>query len=497
MMHLFPGWDIVYPGEVDVDRYLALMGGDTVEGQGFLTDIDPSTGVALAEVANCQPDDIDKAVSAAREAFESCWRRYSPYERGSLLRSLADSLKGDSDALARLESRDTGKPLRQAFADVRVAIRYFEFCAGAAEHLCGQSIPLSWDTVAYTVREPFGVTGHIIPWNYPLQIACRTVAPALAAGNCAVLKPAEEAPLTAIRLAEHARAVGFPPGVLNVVPGVGETTGAALASHPGIDHLAFTGSQEVGSLVAAAAAANVVPVSLELGGKSPNILFDDAHLDSALPMVANSIIQNAGQTCSAGSRLLVHRSIHETVVRRLAERLEAVKVGAGIDDPDLGPLISEVQRDRVEHFVNEAKQYARLVIGGQRPDGDVSDGYFFLPTIFDEVPADAAIAQEEVFGPVVAVIPFSDEEEAISLANATPYGLIAAIWTNSVDRAHRVARELRVGQVYVNTYGAGGGVELPFGGYKRSGYGREKGMEGLQSYSQLKTVAIKLNGASR
>jgi aldehyde dehydrogenase (NAD+) len=319
------------------------------------------------------------------------------------------------------------------------------------------------------------------------------VAPALAAGNCCVLKPAEEAPLTALRLGELAQEAGFPPGAFNVVPGYGEEAGAALASHPAIDHLAFTGSVAVGRSVAKAAADNTVPVTLELGGKSPNVLFADADLDTALPVIVNSIIQNAGQTCSAGSRLLVEGGIHDAVVEQVADRFGKIKIGAGPDDPDLGPLISARQRQGVEAYVEQGRREARLVLGGNAPrDELLSGGFFYLPTLFDEAPPQATIAQEEIFGPVLAVGTFDDPAEAAELANATSYGLIAGVWTRDLSKAHFLAREIRAGQVFVNTYGAGGAVELPFGGFKRSGYGREKGFEALLSYTQTKTVAVKV-----
>ena len=476
-----------------MNRYPALINGDEVHARADFEDVDPSTGEVLAEVARGGPEEVDDAVAAARQALESTWRRTRPPERARILRHIAELMKRDRGQLADLESRDTGKPLRQARADADVAIRYFEFYAGAVEVLYGDTIPVSPDLFVYTLREPFGVTGHIIPWNYPLQIGARTVAPALAAGNCCVLKPAEEAPLTAIHLGRIALEAGLPPGALNVVPGYGEEAGAALAAHPGIDHLSFTGSVEVGTLVSKAAADHVIPVTLELGGKSPNLVFADADLQAALPVVVNSIIQNAGQTCSAGSRLLVQAPIHDRLMEELTDRFQKISLGPGPADPDMGPLISSSQLERVTRYVDLGKSEARAVIGGgPADDGRLKGGFFFMPTVFDDVPPAAVIAREEIFGPVVAVTTFSDLDEAAHLANATDFGLVAAVWTRNINTAHIMAREIQAGQVFVNTYGASGGPEMPFGGVKRSGHGREKGFEGLLEYTRVKTVAMKI-----
>jgi aldehyde dehydrogenase (NAD+)/betaine-aldehyde dehydrogenase len=476
-----------------MNHYPALIGGEEVDAGAYFEDLDPSTGEVLAEVTRGGAREINDAVAAARQALESAWRRTSPAERARLLRRMSDLMRRDRDQLADLESRDTGKPLRQARADADVAIRYFEFYASAVEVLYGDTIPVSSDVFIYTLREPFGVTGHIIPWNYPLQIGARTVAPALAAGNCCVLKPAEEAPLTAVHLGRIALEAGLPPGALNVVPGFGEEAGAALAAHPGIDHLSFTGSVEVGALVSKAAADHVIPVTLELGGKSPNLVFADADLGAALPVVVNSIIQNAGQTCSAGSRLLVQAPIHDRLMEELTGRFQKIGLGPGPADPDMGPLISATQLERVTRYVDLGKSEAHAVTGGGPPeDARLKGGFFFLPTIFDDVPPSAVIAREEIFGPVVAVTTFSDLDEAAELANSTDFGLVAAVWTRNVSTAHVMAREIQAGQVFVNTYGASGGPEMPFGGVKRSGHGREKGFEGLLEYTQVKTVAMKI-----
>ncbi len=476
--------------------YPMLIDGKEMAGSATFTDQDPSTGRILAEVARGHPGDIDAAVGAARKAHER-WRRTKPAERARILRRISELITRDREQLADLESRDTGKPLRQARADADVAARYFEFYASAIEVTYGDTIPVAPDLFVYTLREPHGVTAHIIPWNYPLQIGARTVAPALAAGNCCVLKPAEEAPLTAIQLGRLALEAGLPPGALNIVPGFGEEAGAALAAHPGIDHLSFTGSVEVGKLVSKAAAEHVIPVTLELGGKSPNVVFADADLGTALPVVVNSIIQNAGQTCSAGSRLLVESSVHDRVVAELVDRFQQVSLGPGPADPDMGPLISASQLQRVSSYVDLGKGEARAVTGGGPPgDSRLKDGFFFLPTVFDDVPPEAVIAREEIFGPVVAVTAFADLAEAIRLANSTDFGLVAAVWTRDVTTAHVMASEIQAGQVFVNTYGASGGPELPFGGVKRSGHGREKGLEGLLEFTRMKTVAMKLDTAT-
>jgi acyl-CoA reductase-like NAD-dependent aldehyde dehydrogenase len=455
---------------------------------------DPSSGNVLATVAKATSADVKRGVQAARAALESrTWGGLTPAERGRILFRIAGAIRERAEELAELESRDNGKPLRQARTDVQVAARYFEFFAGAADKIMGNTIPLGPGYLDYTVREPIGVSAQIVPWNYPIQIGARGVAPALAAGCAVVLKPSSEAPMTALRLGEIGLACGLPPGVLNVVPGTGSEAGAALASDPDINQLTFTGSVDVGVGVAKRAAENVVPVVMELGGKSPNIVFADADLDATVQGVANAIFQNAGQTCSAGSRLLVERGAHDELVERLVARATSMRIGPGVSDPDMGPIISRRQLETIEGYVTVGQtEGAAVVAGGRRPsDAALSGGYFYQPTLLDRVSPDMRVAREEIFGPVLAVIEFDGIDEAASLANRSDYGLLAGIWTTHINKALALAARIKAGQVYVNTYGAGGGVELPFGGYKKSGYGREKGLESLASYTQVKNVCVK------
>ena len=451
----------------------------------------PAEGVIFAEIAASGPDDVDRAVSAARTAFEDgAWSKLTATERGRLLSKLGHAILAHADELAELEARDCGKPMKQARADIDASARYFEFYGGAADKVHGEQIPFLSGYYVTGEREALGVTGHIIPWNYPAQMIGRTLAPALAMGNATVLKPAEDACLTPLRIAELAAEVGFPEGAINVVPGLGHEAGAALSAHPGIDFIAFTGSPQVGVLIQTAAAKNHIGCVLELGGKSPQIVFDDADLTACIPVLVGAIIQNAGQTCSAGARLLVQRSAWDKVIPLVAERFKALRAGAPHDNP--GPVINARQKGRVEAFLEQAEvDGIPLIARGGRQEQAPADGFYVPPSLYGPVPRDNRLACDEVFGPVLAAIPFEDEADAVALANATEYGLVAGIWTANTSRAVRVARKVRAGQVYINAYGAGGGIELPFGGVKKSGHGREKGFEALYEFSALKTMVIK------
>ncbi|MFF3451644.1 aldehyde dehydrogenase family protein [Streptomyces sp. NPDC002667] len=474
-----------------IPEHPAVIAGKQVPTDRWIDVLDPSDARTVARVARCGPAEVGAAVEAARHTHETVWRFTTPQERSRVCRRIAEILSARREELAALETLDTGKPLRQSLADADVAARYFDFYANAVEGLGGETIQQRPDRPAFTLREPYGVCGHIIPWNYPLQIAARTLAPALAAGNCCVLKPAEDAPLTSLRLAAIAEEAGLPAGALNVVPGLGAEAGAALAAHPGLDRLAFTGSREVGEAVMTAAARTIVPVTLELGGKSPHLVLPDYDAARAVPQIVESITEHAGQNCSAGSRLLVHRSVHGELVDALVERFRALTIGPGRTDPDMGPLISAKQRARVLGHLARGRRDAVLRTGGGVPEGKAyADGFYVEPTVLDEVTPEHRVFNEEIFGPVLCVSVFDSLEEAVALAEHTTYGLAAGVWTSDVTRAHWLAQRLRVGQVFVNNYSAAGGVELPFGGYRRSGIGVEKGLEALREYTRCKTVAI-------
>ena len=473
---------------------LVLIGGQWRAGASgqTLPLLNPSDGSLLAQIARGTAADIDAAVAAAQAALDGPWGQLSAAERGRILLKMSALTLARADELARLEALDVGKPLRQGRADAVALARYLEFYGGAADKVHGETIPFANGYTALTLREPHGVTGHIVPWNYPMQIIGRSVGAALAMGNACVLKPAEEACLTALAFGHIALEAGLPAGALNIVAGLGEEAGAALSCHPGVAHLSFTGSVAVGRMIQAAAAMNTIPVTLELGGKSPQIVFADADLDAALPSLVNAGIQNCGQTCSAASRILVERPIFDEVRRRMAERYAALRVGPALDDPDVGPVISARQREIVQGYLAVARDTG-LAVAAQAtlPDDLPAGGCWVAPTLLAPAAPDHRLAQEEIFGPVQVMIPFDGEAEALAIANGTAFGLVAGVWTRDGGRQFRIARKLRCGQVFINNYGAGGGIELPFGGVKHSGHGREKGFEALYGFSALKTVAIK------
>jgi aldehyde dehydrogenase (NAD+)/betaine-aldehyde dehydrogenase len=452
--------------------------------------VDPATGETIAQIPESTSADVSAAVKAAKRVWrERDWR--TPAFRAKALGRLADAVQRQAEELADLEAKDTGKPISQARADARVTADYFRYYAGAADKLLGTSIPLGPGLVDYTVREPWGVCAQIIPWNYPMQVLARCAAPALAAGNAVVIKPSELGSVTPLALADLAIQSGLPAGVLNVVTGHAPV-GEALVAHEDVDFVTFVGSAAVGRLVAERCARRLSPVQLELGGKSPNVVFADAPVDRAVPAVLKSLIQNAGQSCSAGSRLLIAEEIADVVMTRVIDAMRGVTIGPAREDPDLGPLISQQQLQRAQRMLERAgADGAQIVTGGRVPPGRET-GWYLEPTLVAGVAPEMEIFNEEVFGPVLAVTTFADEDEAIRLANATPYGLVAGVWTQDISRAHRVAGEIQAGQVYINGYGVAGGIELPFGGMKRSGYGRGKGVEALNAYTQIKNVCVVL-----
>ena len=471
-------------GNMFVDgKWIAATSGDTIPV------ISPVDGEAFDSIARGTAIDVDNAVRAAQRALAGHWGRFTATERGRVLTKLGQKVLDNAEELALLEARDTGKPMTTARNDMQVLARYFEYYGSAADKVHGQVVPFLDGYAVTVLREPLGVTAHIIPWNYPAQMMGRSLAPALAMGNATVLKPAEDACLSTLRVAQLAIEAGFPEGAINIVTGFGHEAGAALAAHPGIDFISFTGSNEVGTLVQQAAAKNAVKCVLELGGKSPQIVFADADLERAAPIIVKAIIQNSGQTCTAGSRLLVERKIYSEFVARVAEIFATMRVGTPEMDYDCGPVINRSQFDRINRMIAAAKDSGTPVLGqGRLAPGLPSGGFFVQPTLFGDVARDSALAQHEVFGPVLAAFPFDDEADAIALANGTDYGLLAAVWTENGGRQHRVSKAVRCGQVFVNCYGAGGGVELPFGGVKRSGHGREKGFLALEEMSATKTV---------
>jgi acyl-CoA reductase-like NAD-dependent aldehyde dehydrogenase len=478
----------------------ALPGHMVIDGQRVaasngevFASFDPGTGKTIAELPAATAEDVERAVATAKRALSGPWRQVTPTQRGRILSRTAALIRRDAERLARVETLDCGKPLREARADIETAAGYFEYYAGIADKLQGDTIPLGPDYISFTLHEPVGVTAHIIPWNFPLVTASRGIAAALAAGNTAVVKPAEQTPLSALLLADLLEEAGLPAGVHNVVTGFGEPTGAALVGHPEVAHVTFTGSVETGKLVMKGAADHVASVTLELGGKSPLVVLADADLDTAVAGALKAIYLNAGQVCSAGSRLVVERPLHDAMLARLVRASEDLTLGHGLDDPPLGPLVSPEQRDRVAGFVETARGSGiEVATGGRVPEvPGLAGGSFYAPTILDRVATDATVAQEEIFGPVLCVQVVDSPEEAIAVANSTRYGLVAGIYTGDVTRALRFARDVEAGQIFINQYFAGG-VPTPFGGVKNSGFGREKGLAALASYFQVKCVTARI-----
>jgi acyl-CoA reductase-like NAD-dependent aldehyde dehydrogenase len=454
---------------------------------------DPASGLPLASVPAADRQSIDAAVDAARRALRGPWATLKPTDRGRLLWRAGEAVRAQIDRLAHIETLDSGKPLSAARGGVERTADYFCYYAGMCDKLEGTTVPLGKDKVCYTEKVPVGVTGHILPWNVPVNMVARGLAPALACGNTAVIKPAEDTPLTALLVAEIIEQAGIPPGVVNIVTGYGQVAGKALAEHPEVRHVTFTGSVATGKEVMVSAAGHVASVTLELGGKSPHVIMADADLERAVPDIIKGVFANSGQICSAGTRLLVQRSIQQELVERLAAASESLSLGHGLDNPDLGPLISARQLATVSGFTERARERGiRFATGGSalRLEG-LENGFFFAPSIAVDVPVDDELARDEVFGPVLTVIPIDDIEQAIDFGNASEYGLAAGIHTRDISTALRYARAIEAGQVYVNGYHASGDT-VPFGGVKQSGVGREKGLAALDAYYEIKSVTISL-----
>jgi len=460
---------------------------------GRMETVDPGTGKAFASVAAGNAPDVDLAIGAARAALSGSWGTMVPAERGRLLGRAAALIRAKADRLAVAEALDSGKRLVEARGDVSGAARAFEYYAGACDKFQGSSIPLGPDYISYTRHEPIGVVAQVVPWNYPISTLVRGLAPALAAGCTVIAKPADQTPLTALMLGEILAEAGLPAGAFNVVTGTGTEVGAPLVAHPGIDHITFTGSVTTGINVMQNAAPNVTRLALELGGKSPVIVLDDADLDAAIEGVLGAIFENAGQICSAGSRLIVERGMHARLVERLVERASALRLGHGLRMVDMGPVNSRAQLERISGFVERARaRGAEVMCGGKRiVDPETGLGWFFEPTILDGLAPDDEAVQSEIFGPVLCVQTADTVEQAITLANGTPYALVAGIYTRDLSNAHRIAARLDAGQVYINEYFAGG-IETPFGGNRASGFGRAKGLEALASFSKLKCITARL-----
>jgi aldehyde dehydrogenase (NAD+) len=479
----------------ELKRKRLLIGGQEVEPESgrYLDVLNPATGEVIAIAAEADADDIDRAVRAARSAFEGAWGTMRAADRGLILNRLAQLLEDHADELVELESLDAGKPLAAVRRqDLPAAIDTLRYYAGWADKINGQVIPARHDALTYTIREPIGVVGAIVPWNFPLMIGMWKIAPALACGCTVVLKPAEITPLSALRIGELALEAGLPPGALNIVPGLGKIAGRALVDHPDVDKITFTGSPAVGREILAAAAGNLKRVTLELGGKSANVIFQDADLDAATKAAASGIFFNSGQVCSAGSRVLAHEAVYHEVVERLIARAKAIRVGDPTEPgTTMGPIVSETQMKRVLDYVDiGVKEGASLAAGGTR----IGDrGYFVAPTVFADVEHEMRISQEEIFGPVVSVISFRDEADAIRKANGTKYSLAAGVWSRDIGRVQRFAKKAKAGTVWINTYGYTD-VRLPWGGSRDSGFGREHGDAALENFTEPKAVWMNLNG---
>jgi aldehyde dehydrogenase (NAD+) len=467
-------------------RYVAGRTGET------MAVLAPATGEEFTRIACGNAQDIDDAVKAAQAAYEGAWGKLTAAERGRLISKLALKVQDHFEELAKIEARDTGKPMAQARADIEATARYFEFYGGAADKVHGHIIPFLNGYSVNVVHEPYGVTGHILPWNYPAQMIGRSLTASLAMGNAVVLKPAEDACQSALRLAELASEVGFPDGAINIVTGRGHEAGEALCRNPGVGFISFTGSPQVGQIIQKACADNFITCTLELGGKSPQIIFDDADFDAAIPTVCKAIVQNTGQTCSAGSRVLVQKNVYDDFIGAVAKEFTKLRAGTPEMDLDCGPVINAKQRGRVQSFIDQAREQGIPVLAeGAIAQGVPNGGFYVTPTLFGQVPRGNRLEQEEVFGPVLAAFSFEDEEDAVRLANSTDYGLVAGVWTGNGGRQQRVAKRVRAGQVFINGYGAGGGIELPFGGTGKSGHGREKGFMALEEFAVTKTIVHK------
>lgn len=467
-----------------IDGEWVPTGGDQIAVE------DPATRGPLARFADATAADVDRAVVSADRAYRQGWRDLGGVRRADVLFAMADTLRTNAGELARLETYDTGKPLRQAKSDVATAARYFAFYAGHADKLYGETIPGEGAYWSYTLREPYGVVAHVTPWNSPLSQMCRGVAPCLAAGNTVVVKPSELTPLSSLAAARLFAEAGLPPGVCNVVPGLGATAGAALVEHPLVAHIGFTGSVATGRRILHSAAERIVGCNLELGGKSPTIVLPDADLAAAVTAGAMAVVRNAGQSCFATTRLIVHRDIADEYATRVAAAIDALTVGAGIDDPDLGPLASAQQLAKVEGAIADGlADGARLATGGTRPVG--LTGYFLSPAVLVDVRNDMRVAREEIFGPVLSVLPWSDETQMMRDVNGVEYGLSASIWTRDVDTAYRTAMAVEVGYVWINEVGKHF-LGAPFGGVKQSGFGREECIEEMLQYTQLKNIHLRL-----